>query len=218
MSSAGTNSDVWRFSRGSKYTFLNALPDNPRPQSIRSCSGLYSVITSKSWWFISSWTRAAASFLPEVSLPIIFVLTGPIDGNVAIIVSAWNLTNASLSSGWCTPHAPSQGSVRSSIFMPSSSKPSVYVVIQSLREATSSSKSDSKSAAIDESSPSSSRSAKFSSNSSSVSPLGSKSISIPPIAICSDSGSSISISMSGSSPPSKDSSPSGAWFRLLSNI
>ena len=44
---------------------------------------------------MSALTRAEASSFSFVSSPSIFVLTGPEDGNVSLIVSAWNRIAAS---------------------------------------------------------------------------------------------------------------------------
>ena len=72
---------------------------------------------------MSSRTRSAASSLRRSIAPTILVFTGPRAGNVSVIISDWNRIAASLSSDEYTPHAPDQGSVRSSYFIPSTSSP-----------------------------------------------------------------------------------------------
>ena len=161
---------------------------------------------------MSSRTRSDAAFFSGVSLPIMSVFTGPAAGNIDIIVSDWNLTRASESSGWNTPHAPSHGSERSSIFKPRSSRPSTYVCIQSLRDEMSESKSPSKSPASSVNSPSDISSARLALKSSSPSPSSMRRIGTPSILSSTDSGSSISISISsGSSISAASSIPMGAW-------
>ena len=160
---------------------------------------------------MSSLTRSAASFFSVVSLPIIFVLTGPAAGKVSMIVSDWNLTSASERRGCVTPQAPAQGSVRSSSFIPKRSRPSTYVCIQSLRLDRSSSYSSINSLASEDNTDSGSSSAKFISNSSSGASSGSISSSNPSVRNVTSSGSSISISKSG--PCSK---PIGAAYKPFS--
>ena len=165
---------------------------------------------------MSSSTRTADSFFCGVSRPIIFVFTGPLAGKVSMMVSDWNRTTASVIIGWNTPHAPSQGSVLSSNFKPSSVIPSLYICSQSLREARSLLMSSAKSPAKLCITPSSSTSARFSLKSSSPS-LRISRISSPSTLSFTASGSSISISMSGSS-FSKAAKPSGAAYSDFSML
>lgn len=148
MSSAGQKIDAWRPRLGSLYTFLNAAPASPKEYSIRSCSGRYSGISSVRRKFMSSRTRSAASSLSLSASPIISVLTGPAAGNVSMIVSDWNRMAASVSTVLYTPQAPAHGSVRSSYFIPRTSRPLTYIFTQSSREVMSASTSSSISEAM----------------------------------------------------------------------
>ena len=164
-------------------------------------------------------TRSAASSFSLVTLPRIFVLTGPAAGNVSLIVSAWKRIAASARTVEYTPHASSHGSVRSSYLKPSTSIPLTNVSAHSLREPMSVSISSTKSPDKSCKTPSSSSSARFSPNSpsSSSSSLGPKLISTPPSSNSSistsapspPSGISASIPISNSA-PSSSSNPSGA--------
>ena len=147
---------------------------------------------------MSSSTRVAASFFSGVSRPMICVRTGPLAGKVSMMVSDWKRTTASVIIGWNTPQAPSQGSVRSSNFKPKSVMPSLYIFSQSEREPMSLSISSDRSLASDCKTPSSRISARFSSKSASSSPFSILRTSSPSMLSFIDSGSSISISMSGS--------------------
>ena len=165
---------------------------------------------------MSSSTLDATSFISGVSLPMSLLRTGPWAGNVSVIVSAWKRTTASVIMGWNTPHAPFQGSVRSSICKPSSFRPSTYVFSQSLRPFLSLSMSDTKSPASDCKAPSFMYSAKLSSKPSSPSSSpGVRVISTPSMPIVTSSGSTISISSGDSCSPSA-SMPMGCWYRALS--
>ena len=146
---------------------------------------------------MSSRTRSAASSFSLSIAPMISVLTGPAAGNVSMIVSDWNLMAASVSTVENTPQAPVHGSVRSSYFMPRTSRPLTYISTQSLRLAMSASNSPSRSSASLLSSPSSMYSAKLAPKSSPVSSSGMRSISTPSTPIFTPSGSSISISIAG---------------------
>ena len=119
--------------------------------------------------------------------------------------------------GWNTPHAPAQGSVRSSNFSPRSVIPSLYIFSQSLRDARSLSMSSVNSPASNCKSPASITSTRFWLKSSSSSASGSISSSTSPILIFTDSGSSISISISGSS-SAKALNPCGASYKLFSML
>ena len=158
---------------------------------------------------MSARTRSDASSFSGVSLPMITVFTGPAAGNVSVIPSLWNRTTDSVSIGWNTPQAPSHGSVRSSYLSPSSFRPSTYVCIHSLRSLMSLSKSATSSSPSDCITLSSMYSARFASKlSSPVLGSGVRLISMSPMPIVTASGSSISISTSGSI--SRASSPMGA--------
>ena len=162
---------------------------------------------------MSSRTRSAAFSFSGVSLPIICVLTGPCAGNVSRIVSDWNRTAASVSTVENTPQAPAHGSVRSSYFMPSTSRPLTNISVQSLREAMSASTISMMSLLILPSSSSSISSAKFLLKSESPS-------SLPPIStstlISTSSGRPISISKPEESSFNKSPSPCGAAYIPLS--
>ena len=165
---------------------------------MRSCSGRNSVIFSVNCQFKSSATRSAASSFSFVCLPTILVFTGPAAGKLSVIVSLWKRITASVIMGWNTPQAPGQGSERSSYFKPSNCKPSLSIISQSLRESRSLRTSPAKSLTRSCSSRSSISSARLAPKSSLPSSPGSISISKPPTPILTDSGSSISISISGS--------------------
>jgi len=132
-----------------------------------------------------------------------------------MIVSLWKRTTASVIIGWNTPHAPGQGSVRSSYFKPNRVIPSRYASSQSLREAKSLFTSSARSLASDCSTLSSISSARLAWKSSS--PSGLMLSSKSPIFISTSSGSTISISR-GSIPAwsASSSRPWGAWYSALS--
>ena len=158
---------------------------------------------------MSASTRCAACCFSGVSLPTILVRTGPAAGNDSVIVSDWNRTTASVIMGWNTPDAPFQGSVRSSIWRPSSLSPSVYAFSQSLREARSFSIAAAKSLAIESIALEDMSSAKLAEKSSAASSSAWRSSSSNPgPLIFTSSGSTISISISGS-PRAKSSMPCG---------
>ena len=169
---------------------------------------------------MSSLTRTAASSFSLVTAPIISVLTGPADGKVSIIVSLWNRTAASVNNVEYTPHAPFHGSVRSSYFMPSTSRPLTYICAHSWRLLISVSTCSHSSEANCSSSLSLICSARLAANGTPLksSSSGIRSIVIPSIPISISSGSPISISITGASPSSISSSssvsPSGACVRL----
>ena len=167
---------------------------------------------------MSSLTRLAASSFSLVTLPRIFVLTGPEDGNVSLMVSAWNRIAASASTVEYTPQASSQGSVRSSYLKPSTSRPLTNVSAHSLRVAMSASTSSVRSEDRDWRVPSSMNSArleeKSSSPDSSFSP--SRLISTLPsgfsLISTSPSGDSSSISSALGPAPASSSMPCGAAY------
>ena len=161
---------------------------------------------------MSSLTRLAASSFSLVTLPMILVLTGPAGGNVSLIVSAWKRIAASANTVEYTPHASSQGSVRSSYLKPSTSRPLTNVSDHSLRDAVSVSTNSVRSPASVASVPSSMYSAKLSLNSSSPSSAssGTSVISTLPSARVTISGLTMSISISSASAAPNASMPCGA--------
>ena len=165
---------------------------------------------------MSALTRSAASSFSLVSSPKIFVFTGPAEGNVSLIVSAWNRIAASANTVEYTPQAPSQGSVRSSYLKPSTSKPLTKVSAHSLRLSMSDSTMSHISLARELRSLSSNTSAKFSSNSPPIAPSASgiSVISILPSSSVTLSGFTISISSSPS--PTSSSTPFGAEYSPFS--
>ena len=164
---------------------------------------------------MSSATRIDASFFSGVSLPTIFVLTGPAAGKVSIIVSDWNLTALSIKSGWKTPHAPGHGSVLSSYRMPRILSPLTYVSSQSLRLERSCSYCPMSSEARLCNSLSFIKSARLASKSSARGRDFSNSTTTPSIPIRTSSGSTISISI-GSISAAIAAMPWGASIKLLS--
>ena len=166
---------------------------------------------------MSALTRTAASSFSFVSSPNILVLTGPAEGNVSLIVSAWNRIAASANTVEYTPQAPSHGSVRSSYLKPNTSRPLTNVSAQSFRLSTSESTAPMISSARELSSPSSIPSARLPSNgiSSSTSASGTIVISILPSSNVTLSGFTISISSSEVS-ISASSIPTGAWYKPFS--
>ena len=160
-------------------------------------------------------TRSAASSFSLLTLPRIFVLTGPAAGNVSLMVSAWNRIAASASTVEYTPQASSHGSVRSSYLKPSTSRPLTNVSAQSLRDTMSASNNSINSLASEFSLPSPMCSARLTSKSDSppssisASPMM---ISAPPSGSMLTTDSS-SISISILSP--KLSRPCGAEYKPL---
>ena len=141
---------------------------------------------------MKSLTRTACITFSRVSLPSTCVRTGPSDGINSFNACAWNCTTDSCSIGWNTPDEPLNGLVRSSIVVPRSSRPSLYIFSHCSREDLSASNNAIKSFDISDKTSSGSISARLASYPSSLS-------SSSPILTVTPPSSSSSISTSGMS-------------------
>ena len=106
MLSIGTNSAQGRFLRSSYQSFRNCEPPSGNCVSICSCSSRNSSICSVSCQFMKSRLRSARFVSSSVTLPKMFVRTGPSGGNSSLMARDSKSIQASAITGCTTLLAP----------------------------------------------------------------------------------------------------------------